>query len=82
MQTSVVKNLPAKTAATGEVGSISGWERATGGGVGSLLKHSCLENPMHGGSLVGYSLWGHKELDRMEPAHMPVRNTGNSQRFH
>ena len=50
MQTSVVKNLPANTAATGDVGSISGWERPTGGGIGNLLKYSCLENPMDGGA--------------------------------
>ena len=31
------------------------------------LQYSCLENPMDGWrSLVGYSPWGHKELDRTE----------------
>ena len=72
MQTSVVKNLPANTAATGDVGSISGWERPTGGGIGNLLKYSCLENPMDGGSLVLYSPWGHRV------AHISMKNTGNS----
>ena len=78
IQTSVVKNLPANIAATGDVGSISGWERSAGGGIGNLLKYSCLENPTDRGSLLGYSPWGHKESDRMELEHTPTKNTGSS----
>ena len=33
-----------------------------GGGHGNLLQYSCLENPRER-SLMGYSLWCHKELD-------------------
>ena len=30
------------------------------------LQYSCLENPMDGEALVGYSPWGHKESDTTE----------------
>ena len=30
------------------------------------LLYSCLENPMDGEALVGYSPWGHKESDTTE----------------
>ena len=46
----VVKNLPANTGETGDVGSIPGWRRSLGGGNGSPLQYSCLENPMDGGA--------------------------------
>ena len=42
----VVKNLPAKT---GDAGLIPGSERSPGGGHGSPLQYSCLENPMDRG---------------------------------
>ena len=32
--------------------------RPPGGGTGSLLQYSCLENSMDRGALVGYSPWG------------------------
>ena len=35
-------------------------------GHGNPLQYSCLENPHGQRSLVGYSLWGHKESDRTE----------------
>ena len=35
-------------------------------GNGNPLQYSCLENPMVGGALVGYSSWGHKESDTTE----------------
>ena len=60
----------------GDLGSIPGletwvrslgWEDMPGEGNGNPLQYSCLENPMDGWrSLVGYSPWGHKELDRTE----------------
>ena len=36
------------------------------GGNGNQLQYSCLENPHGQRSLVGYSPWGHKELDMTE----------------
>ena len=44
---SVVKNLPASA---GGVGYIPGSGRAPGGGNGTPLQYSCLENPMDGGA--------------------------------
>ena len=50
----------------GDLGSIPGLERSSGGGHGYLLQYSCLEN-LHGQrSLVGYSPWACKELDMTE----------------
>ena len=43
-----------------------GWVDSPGGGHGSLLQYSCLENPHGQRSLVGYSPWGHKESDMTE----------------
>ena len=49
----------------GDLGSIPGLGRSPGGGNGNPLKYSCLKN-FHGlRSLVGYSLWGRKESDRL-----------------
>ena len=47
-------------------GSISGWGRSPGGGHGNPLQYSCLENPHGQRSMVGHSLWGHKESDTTE----------------
>ena len=57
-----VKNLPAMK----RPGSIPGLGRSPGGGHGSPLQYSCLENPHEQRSLVGYSPWGHKESDMTE----------------
>ena len=43
----VVKNLPANA---GDVGSIPGVGRSSGGGHGNPLQYSCLENPMDRGA--------------------------------
>ena len=48
---------------TGDQGSIPGLGRSPGGGHGNLLQYSCLENPHGQRSPVGYSPWGHKELN-------------------
>ena len=40
--------------------------RSLGGGHGNPLQHSCMENPHGQRSLMGYSPWGHKELDTTE----------------
>ena len=45
----------------GDLGSIPGLGDPLGGGHGTLLQYSCQEDPM-----VGYSPWGHKELDMTE----------------
>ena len=50
----------------GDLGLIPGLGRSPGGGHDSPLQYSFLENPHGQRSLVGYSPWGHKELDRTE----------------
>ena len=50
----------------GEADSIPGLGRSPGGGHGNPFQYSCLENPHGQRSLVGYSPWGHKELDTTE----------------
>ena len=53
----------------GDLSSIPGSGRSLGEGNGNPLQYSCLENPMEGRSLVGYSPWGHKESDMAERLH-------------
>ena len=55
-----VKRLPTMQV---DLGSIPGLGKSSGEGNGNLLQYSCLENPTDGWSLVGYSLWDHKESD-------------------
>ena len=50
----------------GALGLIPGLGKSPGGGLGNSHQHSCLENPMVRGNLVGYSPWGHTELDMTE----------------
>ena len=50
----------------GDLGSVLGLGRSPGGGHGSPLQFSCLENPHGQRSLAGYSPWGRKELDTTE----------------
>ena len=45
----------------GDLVWIPGFGRSPGGGYGNPFQYSCLENPHGQRSLVGYSLWGHKE---------------------
>ena len=45
---------------------IPGWGRSPGGGHGSLLQYSCLENPQGQRGMVVYSPLGHKESDMTE----------------
>ena len=49
-----------------DMGLIPGSGRSPGGGHGNPLQYSCLDNPHGQRSLVGYSPWGHKELDMTE----------------
>ena len=50
----------------GDLGSIPGWERASGGELGNPLQYSCLKNPHGQRSVVDYRPWGHKESDTTE----------------
>ena len=50
----------------GDLGSIPGLGRSSGGGHGYPLQYSCLENSHGKRSLVGCSPWGCKELDTTE----------------
>ena len=64
----MVKNLPANAGDARDTGSDPGLGRSPGVGNANLLQYSCLET-FHGQrSLVGYSPWGHKELDMTEHA--------------
>ena len=49
-----------------DLGSILVLGRPPGEGHGNPLQHPYLENPHRQRSLVGYSLWGHKESDTTE----------------
>ena len=60
----------------GDLGLIDRFRRSPGGGHGNPLWYSCLENPHKQRSLVGYSPWGHKVLDKTEwlsPAHTDMK---------
>ena len=50
----------------GDPGSIPGLVRSPGEGNGNPLQYSCLGKSHGRRSLVGYSPWGHKELDTTE----------------
>ena len=54
----------------GELGSIPGSGRSPGEGNDNPLQCPCLENPMDGGTWLGYSLWGRKESDMTERLHL------------
>ena len=62
----VVKSLPASAGDVRDVGLIPGSATSPGGGHGSPLQHSCLENPHGQRSLAGYSPWRRKESDMTE----------------
>ena len=51
---------------TGDLGSIPGLGRSSGEGNGNSLHYSCLGKSHGWWSMIGYSLWGHKELDTTE----------------
>ena len=53
----------------GDLGLIPGSGRSPGEGNGNPLQYSCLENPMDGWALVGYSSWSRKESDMTEQLH-------------
>ena len=47
---SAVKKLPANAGDTGDMGSVPGSRRSSGGGNGNPLQYSCLGNPMDRGA--------------------------------
>ena len=46
----MVKNLPASAGDTGDLGSVPGLRRSSGGGDGNPFQYSCLGNPMDRGA--------------------------------
>ena len=58
---SVVKNPPAMPGAVGDVDPIPGSGRSPGGGHGSSLQFSCLDDSVDRGAWWGCGPWGHKE---------------------
>ena len=59
----VVNNLFANA---GDLGSIPGSERSSGGGNGNLFQYSCPGKSHGQRSLAGYSPWGSKEFKTTE----------------
>ena len=51
----VIKNLPVSAGDFRDAGSIPGWGRPPGGGLGYSLQYSCWENPHGQRTLVSYS---------------------------
>ena len=62
----MVKNPPANAGDIRRVGSVLGLGRSLGGGHGSPLQYSCLENLCGQRSLVGHSPQCLKELNVIE----------------
>ena len=58
-----------KASAYNDLGSIPGSARSPGEGNGIPLQYSCLENPLDGGTWLGYSPWGCRESDTTERLH-------------
>ena len=65
----------------GDLGSIPGSGRSPGEGNGNPLHYSCLENPMDGGTWLGYSPWGHKESGMTEQLHLLTHKVPHSVRW-
>ena len=58
----MVKNLPTKAGASGDVGSILGSGKSPGRGNGNPLQYSCLDNPIDSGAWWATVLGGHKRV--------------------
>ena len=54
------------TCNAGDSGPMPGWGRSPGGGHATHSRILALKNPHGQRSMVGYSPWGHKELDTTE----------------
>ena len=60
----MVKNPPASSGDSGDLGLTPGLGRSPGGGHGHALQYSCVENPMDGGAWQSsISPWGCTESD-------------------
>ena len=75
---SVVKNPPANT---GDTGLITRLRRSPGGGNGSPLQYSCLENPMGRGdwpaTVHRASKWaGHSLVTKQQQQQLQIKETG------
>ena len=62
----MAKTPPANEGDATDACSIPGLGRSPGAWHDNWLQYSCLENPHGQRSLMGYSPWGHKELDMTE----------------
>ena len=62
----MVKNPPANAGDVRDSSSIPGSGRSPGGGNGTPLQYSCLENPMYRGAWWATVHGSHKELDTTE----------------
>ena len=71
----MIKNPPANTRDTRDLGLISGSGRSPGEGSGNPLQYSCLENPHGQRSLLGYSLQGLTESDVTEATQLACMHT-------
>ena len=58
----------------GDLGSIPGLGRSPREENGNPLQYSWLENPVDGGTWLGYSAWGRKESDTTEQLHFTMYN--------
>ena len=65
----MVRNMPANAGNSRDTSLIPGLGRSPGEGNGIPLQYSCLENPLDGGTWLGYSPWGCRELDTTERFH-------------
>ena len=74
----MVKKMPVNA---GDVGLIPGWGRSPGGGHGSSLQYSCLENPHGQRSLVGYSPQDRGESGTMEVTYCARMHGGETTVF-
>ena len=61
----MVKNPPAMPGAVGDVDPIPGSGRSPGGGHGSSLQFSCLDESVDRGAWWGCGPWGHKESEEL-----------------
>ena len=74
----MIKNLPANTGDSRDVGLTLGSGRSPGVGNGNLLQYSCLGNSMNRRRLEGYSPWSQKELEVTEHSHTQNRRYAES----
>ena len=71
----VVKNLPDGARAARDPGSIPGSGRSPGGGHGTPLQYSCLENPMARGAWLGLQSRGSQRVGHDWHAHSKLIRT-------